>query len=360
MLKNIDSKTKFSIVFILAAILLSIFLELRSSPTERPNPIAKIAERNDKEGRYPKAIEVVGPSGFINLPEGKDEIAIGELIGEKVILVDFWTYTCINCIRTFPHLTSWYERYKDEGLEIIGIHTPEFEFEKKYENVLAATQRHNIKYPVVLDNDYATWNAYENRYWPRKYLIDIDGYIVYDHIGEGAYEETERKIQELLREAGRQVEERAGGLPDETPRTRNTPEIYLGSLRASNFYPTRTVFPGKEDFELLKDIPRDTYSLGGEWIIAQEYAQAGRGAVLELNFTASKVFLVMGPEEIAGKVRIFLDGEEAAAFGEDVNEGAITVNSERLYKLINSPDRGQHLLRLEFTPGIRIYAFTFG
>src|SRR3989344_3502091 len=143
---------------------------------------------------YPRARDLVSPEGYINT----DNITLAELVGKKVILVDFWTYSCINCQRTQPYLNAWYEKYRAAGLEIIGVHTPEFEFEKNYENVKRAVEKAGIKYPVVQDNDYATWQAYGNRYWPRKYLIDIDGYIVYDHIGEGGYEETERKIQELL------------------------------------------------------------------------------------------------------------------------------------------------------------------
>ena len=148
----------------------------------------------NKEARYDKAKEISSPDGFINTAP----ITISELIGEKVILIDFWTYSCINCQRTLPYLNAWYEKYKDSGLAIVGIHTPEFGFEKEYDNVLAAAKKFGVTYPVVLDNDYATWRAYSNRYWPRKYLIDIDGYIVYDHSGEGAYDQTERKIQELL------------------------------------------------------------------------------------------------------------------------------------------------------------------
>ena len=140
--------------------------------------------------------EIVGPSGFVNT----DGITIRELIGQKIVLVDFMTYSCINCQRTFPYLNAWYGKYKDQGLEIIGIHTPEFAFEKDIDNVREAMKHFGISYPVVLDNDYATWNAYGNRYWPRKYLIDIQGNVVYDHIGEGDYEETEMKIRELLEE----------------------------------------------------------------------------------------------------------------------------------------------------------------
>lgn len=150
----------------------------------------------EKQKKFDAAREITTPNGFINT----DGITVSEFIGKKVILIDFWTYSCINCQRTIPYLNSWYEKYEKEGLIILGVHTPEFEFEKDYNNVVKAVEKFEIKYPVILDNDYSTWTSYKNRYWPRKYLIDIDGFIVYDHIGEGAYNETEEKIVELLSE----------------------------------------------------------------------------------------------------------------------------------------------------------------
>src|SRR3989344_509188 len=143
----------------------------------------KFLSSKEKSNKYELAKEITTPDGFINT-DGKP-ITISELIGKRVILLDIWTYSCINCQRTTPYLNAWYEKYKDKGLVIVGLHTPEFEFEKIYQNVLDATNRLGIKYPVVLDNDYSTWNAYQNRFWPRKYLINIDGYVIYDHIGEG-------------------------------------------------------------------------------------------------------------------------------------------------------------------------------
>jgi len=155
----------------------------------------------NKREKYDSAKEIVLPSGFINT----QPFNLADHIGKEVILLDMWTYSCINCQRTLPYVNTWSEKYKDQGLLVVGIHTPEFEFEKDIENVKDAVEKFGIKYPVVLDNDYGTWRAYSNRYWPRKYLIDIDGFIVYDHKGEGRYDETERKIQELL-------EERSGAL----------------------------------------------------------------------------------------------------------------------------------------------------
>src|SRR3989344_6905350 len=167
-----------------------LFLESRkvSVPDRNStNSDIKTLTGSGKAKQYVSAKEISTPDGFINT----DAISIANLIGKNVILIDFWTYSCINCQRTLPYLNAWYEKYADQGLEIIGIHTPEFDFEKEYANVEKAIEKFGIKYPVVLDNDYSTWQAYKNQYWPRKYLIDIDGFVVYDHIGEGGYDETE-------------------------------------------------------------------------------------------------------------------------------------------------------------------------
>ena len=197
----------------------------------------KAGDLMDKS-KYPRFAELANPDGYLNTDH---DITIGEYIGKKVILVDFWTYSCINCQRTLPYLTSWDEKYRDEGLLIIGVHTPEFGFEKEYDNVKRAIEKFNIKYPVVQDNEYQTWRAYKNRYWPRKYLIDIDGYIVYDHIGEGAYDETEEKIREVLKEraskerrAPSQRAQRSLGTPSTLP--------YSGRIKAPHFVHRSSVF----------------------------------------------------------------------------------------------------------------------
>lgn len=152
----------------------------------------------NKEQQFQQAFDITTPDGYINT--NGEELYIKDLLGKKVVLINFWTYSCINCKRTLGHFNDWYDEYQDQGLEIIGIHTPEFSFEHKYKNVENAVIDEEIKYPVVLDNDYSTWRSYKNRYWPRRYLIDIDGYIVYDHIGEGAYEETKSLIEKTLAE----------------------------------------------------------------------------------------------------------------------------------------------------------------
>src|SRR3989344_2278837 len=186
----------------------------------------------EKNSKYEKAPNFIIIENWIN----SDPLSIEDLKG-KVVLVDFWTYTCINCIRTLPYLKNWDEKYRDKGLVIVGVHTPEFNFEKKYENVLKAVNDYKLKYAVAQDNNYVTWNLYQNRYWPHKFLIDIDGYIRYDHIGEGAYEETEKMIQSLLKERMERLNQKDGietnmSKPEEVIDVDffnvRTPEIYFG------------------------------------------------------------------------------------------------------------------------------------
>ena len=290
------------------------------------------------------APEFVGITKWLNLPSDKQALTMKELKG-KVVLIDFWTYTCINCIRTLPFVTSWYEKYKDKGLIVVGVHTPEFEFEKKTENVLGAIKQYAIHYPVPQDNDYETWDAYNNHYWPAKYLIDAEGNIRYTHFGEGEYEETEKNIQTLLKEKGAQVKEDMVNLEDQTPKTRLTPEIYLGAARRE---------PG-------------AFTLTGDWDVQDEYSSSLNGSILELNFYASKVHLVIIPKTMSDKIQVYLDGKvvDASNAGKDVKDGYVVLNEnnpQTLYDLIDLKERpGQHLLHLEFkTEGIKIYAFTFG
>ncbi|OGK08517.1 hypothetical protein A2767_05465 [Candidatus Roizmanbacteria bacterium RIFCSPHIGHO2_01_FULL_35_10] len=263
----------------------------------------------------------------------------------KVVLIDFWTYTCINCIRTLPFVTSWYEKYKDKGFAVIGVHTPEFEFEKNTKNVLGAIKQYKINYPVAQDNDYKTWNAYDNHYWPAKYLIDTNGNIRYTHFGEGDYEETEMHIKTLLKEAGEQVDEATIKLEDQSPRMRMTPETYLGSAR-------REV---------------GTFNLQGKWDVQDEYSSSSKGSVLEINFFADKVFLVITPKNINDRVKVVVDGEvvNVQNAGEDIKDGYVLFKEDHpnnLYNLIDlKGNPSDHLLRLEFeTEGTKIFAFTFG
>ncbi len=314
----------------------------------------------ENQGQAP---DFIGITNWLNTSA---PISIKDLRG-KVVLVDFWTYTCINCIRTLPFVTSWYDKYHTQGFVVVGIHTPEFEFEKDTGNVESAIKRFNIHYPVAQDNNYATWNNYNNQYWPAEYLIDSQGNIRETNFGEGNYAQTEEHIQQLLKEAG-QSSVSAGlvNMSDQTPTDQNlSPETYLGSNKAQYFYPDQTLNNQTKQFTLSPNLPVDSFDLGGEWYIEPNVAVSGNSAVLEYNFHAGKVFLVLQPPDMKqGTIRVFLDGKALTGqdAGTDVKNGVVTVDSDRLYNLINlKGSSGAHLLHLEFqTPGVRADAFTFG
>lgn len=327
----------------------------------------------DKSEKYEPAKEITTPDGFINT-EGKP-ITIGEFTGKKVVLIDFWTYSCINCQRTTPYLNAWYEKYKDKGLVIIGVHTPEFEFEKNYENVAAAAEKFGIAFPIVLDNDYSTWRAYKNQYWPRKYLIDIDGYVVYDHIGEGAYEETEREIQKALEERMEVLgedgeiddvlteEERSGGIFGS-----RSPETYFGAFRNESFGNGEVGIAGfQKNLSVPDRIRANTLYLSGDWNINYEFAgNVSSGAGITYRYTARDVFFVAEAEkEIV--VTVTRDGkplgDDAGADIERTSEGRtiMRIKDARLYRVIKSERSETHTLEFKVEqPGLAAYTFTFG
>lgn len=283
----------------------------------------------------------------------------------KVVLVDFWTYTCINCIRTLPHITSWYDKYRDDGFIVIGVHTPEFQFEHDSNNVLNAIGMYNIHYPVAQDNEYSTWNNYNNEYWPAEYLIDANGYIRRTHFGEGEYDQMELAIRSLLKEAGKKV---TGGLvkmPDQTPRAQISPETYLGSSRMQYYSPNGSLSNGTRTFSLSDNLNPNSFSYGGVWTITDEYAVSGNKASLNYNFIASKVFIILRPGNAAkGTIKVYLDGKiiKPSFAGADVKNGMITVDADRLYNVVDLHGKTEnHILKLDFqTPGIQAYTLTFG
>jgi thiol-disulfide isomerase/thioredoxin len=305
--------------------------------------------------QFPKYKEIARPEGYVNtnnLP-----ITIGQYVGKKVILLDILTYSCINCQRTFPYLNDWYTKYEDRGLIIIGIHTPEFAFEHLQKNVEEAAKQFGLKFPLVLDNNYGTWNAYGNNYWPRKYLIDIDGYVVYDHIGEGNYDVTENKIVELLNERAKRLGEPAVTLGvDQMPETKlggfgQSPETYLGSARSEYRYTGNG------------NLPKNQYSLTGQWDEKSEYAELiSESGSIRYHFTASKVHLVAS-SGIPVNAQIFLDGKLITAneAGEDVKDGVVNFSEARLYTLVDLKDSpGEHILEIKMMQkGLEAYAFTF-
>jgi len=285
----------------------------------------------------------------------------------KVILIDFWTYSCINCIRTLPYLKSWDEKYRDKGLLIIGVHSPEFSFEKEEKNVEKAVEKFGIKYPVAMDNDHATWDAYGNNYWPRKYLIDKNGIIRYDHIGEGGYEETETKIQELLAELGKKVDMK---LTKEnlTVFRPLTPELYAGYAFArvtlgneEGFTPNTVNSYNKPD-----KLQGNLIYLYGKWLNNQdnmEHADNNEAGIL-LSFTAASVNLVAGSDKnVEVNVKVngkYLDKNNAGSDVKfDKDRSYFVVNEHRLYNVYNG-DYGNFELDINSKNKFRFYAFTFG
>jgi cytochrome c biogenesis protein CcdA/thiol-disulfide isomerase/thioredoxin len=282
----------------------------------------------------------------------------------KVVLIDFWTYSCINCIRTLPYLKAWYDKYHDDGLVIIGVHSPEFEFEKSPENVREAIADFELKYPVVQDNNFAIWRAYNNRYWPAKYLIDKEGNIRYTHFGEGAYSETETKIRELLGEMGAVPQDEMVDLPPFIPQAQ-TPETYLGAWRLERFAsPERVVQDKLQTYSRPKTLGLNQFAYEGSWMVGYQYAAPQRQAKLRLRFSARDVHLVMRPiASDSTQVRVLLDGQpvSAAQAGADVENGLVTLDKDRLYNLIHLENPGDYELTLEFPENnVEVFAFTFG
>jgi cytochrome c biogenesis protein CcdA/thiol-disulfide isomerase/thioredoxin len=308
-----------------------------------------------------KAPDFAGKGRWFNTPSDAP-LSLEELRG-RVVLVDFWTYTCINCLRTLPYLRAWDARYRNRGLAIIGVHTPEFAFEREVDNVERAIVQNRLRYPVAQDNDYATWSAWGNQYWPAKYLIDARGRVRYVHFGEGSYEETDSAIRALLAEAGAdrlgaparaRVEMASAGVA--------TPETYLGYERAEGFLPAPLRrglgrYPGEDE------LPPARFALSGTWNVTGEAAKAVADAEIDARVTARKVFLVLSSEgERPREVDLLLDGEpiEASEAGADVRAGRVTVREERLYRLVSLDRVEDRRLTLRLPAGVSGYAFTFG
>lgn len=306
------------------------------------------------------AADFVGISRWLNTPH---ELSLADLKG-KVVLVDFWTYSCINCVRTLPHVTGWYEKYKDKGFVVVGVHTPEFAFEKETGNVQNALKQFKINYPVAQDNDFKTWSNYKNHYWPAEYLIDAKGRIRRTHFGEGKYDEMELAIRQLLQENGKAVNGGLSSVSDQTPGHARTPETYLGAARMAHFSSPEGKRTGPGVFTKPAMIPVDHFAYEGTWDLQKEHAQALQDAALEIHFRAVKVFLVIGPQSRGDQIKVFVDGKPVNdnQAGKDVQNGVITLDSERLYELIDLKGKAEkYILRLEFqNEGATVYAFTFG
>lgn len=321
------------------------------------------------KSQFKVAPELAGISNYIN----SEPFTLADLKG-KVVIVDFWTYSCINCIRTIPYLNAWYEKYADDGLVIVGVHAPEFDFEKNPENVQAAVEKFGIEYPVVQDNEHDTWDAYQNRYWPRKYLVDDEGYIRYDHIGEGEYSETEKVIQSLLQERAANMGQTVL-IDDSTAKPEdaqsvdfgqiNTPELYFGYSYAraplgneEGYQPEKVVTYTIDDGAELK--PNRIY-LSGDWLNKQDSMElkSPTGRIV-LEYYAKSVNIVAGGQ---GAVYVSEDSRElGSAKGTDVGEdGSLTVDGQRLYNLTSHRAYGSHTLVIDVAgEGFEVYTFTFG
>jgi thiol-disulfide isomerase/thioredoxin len=298
---------------------------------------------------------------WFNTPGGRP-LSLTGLRGH-VVLVDFWTYTCINCLRTLPFLKGLYATYHPYGLDIVGVETPEFAFEREASNVIQAVHSDGIRYPVAQDNNYGTWNAYQNQYWPAEYLIDSHGQVRHTQFGEGDYLQSEAAVRELLYEAG------AHSLPPPMsahailPSTGlQTPETYLGSDRAQGFVPS--LRSGVHSYPGVAHPGLNTFALRGTWKETQQYAAAlSSGAAIQAGFQAAHAYLVMtSAGNVPRRVRVLLDGHPISASdaGTDVHGGLVTVRGQRLYSLVSLPSAQQHALTLEVPPGVSAYDFTFG
>jgi len=292
----------------------------------------------------------------------------------KVVLIDFWTYSCINCIRTLPYVTSWHEKYKDKGFTVVGVHTPEFAFEKKEANVATAMVRHGITYPVALDNAYGTWNAYSNHYWPAHYLFDAKGRLRHYQFGEGAYEETERHIQDLLKEAGREADmaiTEAEGLPEFSKI--GSRETYLGYARMELLASPEPV--RRDEIAAYTAPPPyapNVFSFSGDWRVEAERSLPYQGAMLHYRYASAVANLVLSSEDPgdgAIRVDVTLDGKPVpdALRGADLNVGEdgttyLLVQDAKLYEIVDAGSAyEEHLLELTFPEsGTAAYAFTFG
>jgi thiol-disulfide isomerase/thioredoxin len=331
------------------------------------------------KSQFKKAPEFDKVSGYINTKP----INLSDLKG-KVVLVDFWTYSCINCIRTIPYLVDWNQKYADRGLVIVGVHSPEFEFEKNIDNVKAAVKKFGIKYPVIQDNDKGTWNAYQNQYWPRKYIVDSEGYLRYDHIGEGGYAETEKVIQNLLQERSAQMglDNSLSSINNNTvteittiPENAqsvdfskiNSPELYFGYQFAraplgnpEGFKPNQTV-----DYSLVNtgyNIKPNIIYLDGTWKNNADnmelQSETGR---IALVYSAKSVNMVAGGN---GEVLILEDGStlQGKYRGADLSEeGRFAIDGQRLYNLSMHDNYGVYSIVIDVKgKGFQAYTFTFG
>jgi thiol-disulfide isomerase/thioredoxin len=319
------------------------------------------------KSKLQKVPSILDATGYINIPSNE----LAETLEGKVVLYDIWTYSCINCIRTLPYITTWDEKYRNEGLVIVGIHTPEFEFEKDKDNVLAAVQKFDINYPVVLDNEKEIWNAFQNKYWPRKYIADHDGYIRYDHIGEGSYKETEKVIQQLLQERSESLNIKTNTfglttLDEFEHSTFRTPELYFGYKFANgrNNLGNENGFKPEEvvEYNIPSEIKQHHFYLDGKWNNSKDSMElVSENGLIMLNYNAKQVNIVASN---SAELQIFVDGAPVPdnMMGSDLtSQNKILVSEPRLYNIINSDYSESHELIISIKGSeFEIFTFTFG
>jgi cytochrome c biogenesis protein CcdA/thiol-disulfide isomerase/thioredoxin len=291
---------------------------------------------------------ISGIGRWLNTP-GNEPLSLSGLRG-RVVLVDFWTYSCINCQRTLPHLEAWNRSYAKDGLTIIGVHTPEFAFEHVVSNVSQAAGQLGVAYPIAIDNGYSTWNAYQNNYWPAEYLIDATGHVRHADYGEGQYAQSEAFIRQLLVAADPKVVlPKPTDVANTTPNEPTTPESYLGYQHLQNLAGETVQQDQMSTYQASPSIPQDEYAYSGQWSVGAESSTAGPGATLDLAFQAKDVYLVLGG---AGTIRVSVNGKPTRT---------VAVSGEpKLYQLVGSSSSQQALLSLAVSPGVQAYDFTFG
>lgn len=306
------------------------------------------------------APEFVGLKDWINSePLTKDDLK------GKVVLVDFWTYSCINCIRNNPYLIDWYNKYKDQGFVVVGVHAPEFAFERNPANVQKAVRDQKIPYPVALDNDFSTWAAYQNRSWPAGYLIDAEGKVRRIHEGEGEYDKTEAAIRALLKESGKDVSSIKATDGSLVPVSMmQTPETYLGSVRASNFENEKALAAAPvQTFTPAESLAKNRWTLGGTWEVQDKKIIARGSSILRFHIAAKEAYLVMGSGAPA-KVGVQINGQPISmegVAGDDVRQSKVSVSEFKLYKLVKYDRfRDDGIIELQVPDGVELNAFTFG
>src|SRR4051794_33041407 len=349
MLGNLDTRFQTAIASDLPGVLVDPASKLENTAKVQ-SALAKVRRPQHSTLKVlGKAPDFTGNQRWFNTPGGRP-LSLARLRG-KVVLVDFWTYTCINCIRTLPVLKAWDARYRRAGLVIVGVHTPEFPFERSAGNVERAIAQNHLRYPVVQDNRYGTWQAYRNVAWPAEYFVDARGRVRYVHVGEGDEAHKEAVIRALLAEAGRPPgAPAADARGDRAAAGLTTPESYLGAARAGRFAPPVVAGTRTYSSPPLR-LPADHLAYGGTWRIGGAAGTAVRRASLRLDFGARRVYLVLGSRAGAPRsVRVRLDGRPitARAGGADVRDGRVRVVRQRLYSLVALPRVERHLLSLDF------------